>query len=128
MLQDPISDCLTRIRNAYARRKSHTDVYASKENKALLSVLTEQGSIKGFADAEDYRYITVELAYSNRIPSMRSATRISKPSLRRYSKAKSLPRYKSGLSYGIVSTSKGMMTTHHARVENLGGELICVIE
>lgn len=128
MLQDPIADLLTRLRNAYARSKKQTDVYASKENRAILTVLQDQGSIKGFSDHEDKRFIVVDLSYSSGRPSMKSAVRVSKPSLRQYFKVKDLPRYKCGLAYGIVSTSKGMMTSHNARNNNFGGELICVIE
>ena len=130
MLQYEIADCLTRIRNAYLRRHASTKVRKTKFNVSVLKVLQEQGSIKSFEDGkdDDKYFVIVHLAYVNNRPSMKSAKISSRPGLRVYHGVSDIPRFKSGLSYGIISTSKGVMTTHQAVAAGLGGELICVIE
>ena len=130
MLQDPISDCLTRIRNAYARKKVSTLVHVSKQNQSILTVLKEQGSIQDFTQVEEGRHpmIEVVLAYSNNRPSLLKVDRKSRPGLRVYMAYRDLPVFKSNLAYGIISTPKGMMTTQQAKIEKLGGEIICVVE
>ena len=87
-------------------------------------------SIKSFEDGkEDDKYlIIVTLAYVNNRPSMKSVKVCSEPGLRVYYGVSDIPRFKSGLSYGVISTSKGVMTTHQAVAAGLGGELICVVE
>lgn len=130
MLQYEIADCLTRIRNAYLRRHASTKVRKTKFNASVLKVLLEQGSIKSFEDGvdADKYYIIVQLAYVNSRPSMKSVDIKSRPGLRVYYGVADIPRFKSGLSYGIITTSKGVMTSHQAVAAGLGGELICVVE
>ena len=131
MLQDPISDCLTRIRNAYARKKPSTVVHMSKQNQSILAVLKEQGSIKDFAMLEqenDHPMIEVVLSYHNHRPSLLKIDRKSRPGLRVYMGYRDIPVYKSNLAYGIISTPKGVMTTQQAKKDKLGGELICIVE
>lgn len=129
MLQYEVADCLTRIKNGYAVSKPVVTVRKTKLNIQLLSVMQSQGSIKGVAMKEDDQYhIDVELAYSGGRPAMRDVKVHSRPAIRRYYKAKDIPLFKSGLSYGIISTSKGLMTTHQAKKTGVGGELICIVE
>ena len=131
MLQDPISDCLTRIRNAYARKKSSTLVHLSKQNLAILEVLKEQGSISDFAvlkQEDAHSMIEVVLSYHNNRPSLIKVDRKSRPGLRVYMGYRDIPVFKSNLAYGIISTSAGMMTTQQAKEKKLGGELICIVE
>ena len=130
MLQCEIADCLTRIRNAYAVGKKQTVVRKTKLNLAVLSVMKQQGSIKDYAEggSENPYLMTVDLAYAQGRPSMKSVSVYSRPGYRRYDKASGIPTFKSGLSYGVITTSKGVMTTHEAKELNLGGEILCVVE
>lgn len=129
MLNYEIADCLTRIRNATMKKHPSVLVRKTKFNKQVLKVLKEQGSIKDFADdANNERMIHVELSYVNGRSSLKSVKVESRPGLRKYFRAKEIPLFKSGLSYGVISTSKGVMTTHQAAQMGVGGELICVVE
>ncbi|MCP8352500.1 30S ribosomal protein S8 [Candidatus Synchoanobacter obligatus] len=130
MLQYEIADCLTRIRNAYLRGQSKTKVRKTKFNASVLAVLKEQGSIKGYENGQgdDKYFIVVSLMYINRRPSLRSVKVCSRPGLRVYHACDKIPTFKSGLAYGVMSTSKGMMTTHQAKSAGVGGELVCVVE
>jgi len=130
MLQYEIADCLTRIRNAYLRRHASTKVRKTKFNVSVLKVLQEQGSIKSFEEGieDDKYFVIVHLSYINNRPSMKSVKMVSRPGLRVYYGVADIPRYKSGLAYGVITTSKGVMTTHQAVSAGLGGELICVVE
>ena len=130
MLQDPISDCLTRIRNAYARGKDSTVVHVSKQNNSILRVLKEQGSIKDYSvvEGQSHPMIEVMLSYHGSQPSLLKIKRASKPSVRVYMGYRDIPVFKSNLAYGIISTPQGMMTTQQAKENKLGGELICIVE
>lgn len=129
MLQYEIADCLTRIKNGYAVSKSVVRVRKTKLNIRLLAVMQEQGSIKGVEMIEeDPFHMNVELAYRQGRPALRDVKIHSRPAIRRYYKAKDVPLFKSGLSYGVISTSAGLMTTHQAKQAGLGGELICIVE
>lgn len=129
MLQYEIADCLTRIKNGYAVAKPVVTVRKTKLNIQVLGVLQAQGSIKGVMMKEDDPFhMDVELAYSQGKPAMRDARIASRPAIRRYFKVKDIPTFKSGLSYGVISTSKGVMTTQEAKKAVVGGELICIVE
>ena len=129
MLQFEVADCLTRIRNAYMKKHKSTIVRKNKFNAAILKVLAEQGSIKSFSEVEDDKNaLKVELSYVNGRPSLRSVKVSSRPGLRVYHGAQEIPQFKSGLAYGVISTSKGVMTTQQAKSVGVGGELICVVE
>lgn len=129
MLQYEIADCLTRVRNAYMKKHKSTVVRKNKFNTSVLAVLADQGSIKAVSEIEDdANALKVELAYVRGRPSLRSVKISSRPGLRVYMGAKDIPPFKSGLGYGIISTSKGVMTTQQAKQAGIGGELICVVE
>lgn len=130
MLQDPISDFLNRIKNGYSVNKQEVVINFSNVTVAILEVLEDQGSIKKFDIDETgvFKKIVVHLAYNGGRKAMLNVRRISKPSMRVYKKCSEMPRFKNGLAYGIVSTSKGMMTTQQAVNAKLGGELICEVD
>lgn len=129
MLQYEIADCLTRIKNGYAVKKETVVVRKTKMNIEVLRVMQEQGSVAGVVQKEDDAFhMDVKLAYSQGYPSMRDVKIASRPAIRKYFKSADIPTFKSGLSYGVISTSKGMMTTHQAKRAGVGGELICVVE
>lgn len=129
MLNYELADCLTRIRNAYMKRHKDVHVRKTKLNMAVLAVLKEQGAIADFAaDADSDRTITIVLKYANSRPAMKSIKCVSRPGLRVYYSSQDIPRYKSGLAYGVISTSKGVMTSQQAKAAGVGGELLCVVE
>ena len=117
-LQDPISDMLTRIRNAYGAEKESVQIPHSNRKSELAGILKREGYIRDFnVEAQDgKRSLRVFLKYSADDESViHGLQRISKPSLRRYAKAKSMPRVLGGLGVAIVSTSSGMLTDREAR-------------
>lgn len=129
-MQDPISDMLTRIRNAGIRRHADVLVPASKHKADILRVLKEQGYIEGYAndEKEGKPFFRVALKYFNGKSVISTIKRESSPSLRRYSGVDALPRVLGGLGCLIVTTSKGVMTDQQARKQSVGGEIICSVE
>lgn len=129
-MQDPISDMITRIRNAQAVGEVQVRFPASKFKLSILKVLKEEGYIKSFDEetADGKRNITVELKYYQDRPVIERITRVSKPGLRIYKDTKSLPTVRAGMGIAIVSTSKGVMTEKTARAQQLGGEVLCLVE
>ena len=129
-MNDPISDMLSRIRNAQAAEKDIVLVPASNVKKAILSVLQQEGYINGFEDAQDERghpAINVELKYYQGKPVITKLQRYSKPGLRQYSASKEIPMVSNGLGVTIVSTSHGVMSDTEARSKNFGGEVLCQV-
>jgi len=125
---DPISDMITRIRNAQLRGLSTVIIPDSKLRARILDVLKEEGYIgdyKKTSNEKSNKFLTVNLKYNNGIPVIREISRVSKPGRRIYSKADSIPRIQNGLGIAIVSTSKGIMTDNDARSKKIGGEIIC---
>ena len=131
MITDPISDYLTRIRNAMMARHRVVEIPSSKTKKAITKILYDQGYIINYKleDKGPQGLIKIALKYNDetKVPAIKSIKRISKPGLRRYSGASSLPRVLNGLGIAIVSTSKGVMTDKQARNENIGGEVLCYV-
>ena len=129
--QDPISDCLTRIRNGLMRGKSNVFVPYSKLKHELVNVLVTEGYLKGCVKTDDSvsdkPMINVELKYHNEEPVIKELKRISKPSLRKYSSSTSLDSVKNGLGSYILSTNQGLMTDKDARAKNIGGEILCEV-
>jgi len=125
---DPISDMITRIRNAQMRQLNNVTVPNSKFRARILDILKQEGFIsnyKSLTDADKKFNISVELKYSNGLPVIKEIKRVSKPGRRIYAKASSIPKIQNGLGLAIVSTSKGIMTDNEARSQNIGGEIIC---
>ena len=128
-LQDPTSDCLTRIRNGLMRGKKVVNAPFSKFKHELVSLLVKEGYIASCEKIklEGKDSLSITLKYINEDPAIREIKRISKPSLRRYSSSSGLPEVKNGLGIFILSTNKGLMSDKDARSQNIGGEVICEV-
>ncbi|MGX7591069.1 30S ribosomal protein S8 [Candidatus Karelsulcia muelleri] len=128
MITDPIADCLTRIRNGCLAKKDIIYIQYSKIKTNIIKILLEQGFIVNYK-LKPNKSIKVYLKYI--YPKKKSVIkyikRISKPSLRKYSSSKNLPRVLNGLGIAIISTSKGIITDKLARKKKLGGEIICYV-
>lgn len=128
-MNDPISDLLTRIRNAQARGKPEVVLPSSKAKIAILKVCEEEGYINGYTveGTEQKPVLKVMLKYHNNKPVFELIKRISRPGLRTYKKHDELPRVMDGYGVAIVTTSKGVMSDRAARALGLGGEILCFI-
>ena len=127
---DPISDLITRIRNAQMRAKPKVSTPGSKMRANVLEVLKTEGYIRGFASVaheSGRNELEVELKYFDGAPVIREIERVSKPGRRVYASVKALPRINNGLGISILSTPKGVMADHDARDANVGGEIICTV-
>ena len=132
MYTDPISDYLTRIRNANSSGHRDVDIPASKIKKEITKILFDQGYILSykFEDTQNNQgNIKIALKYDRitKEPVIKKIQRLSTPGLRQYTASDNLPRILNGLGVSIVSTSKGVMTGKQAAKENVGGELICYV-
>src|SRR6476620_11571207 len=127
---DPISDLITRIRNAQMRSKNKVSTPGSKMRENVLEVLKSEGYIRGYATLEHSSgrsEIEIELKYFDGEPVIREISRVSKPGRRVYASVKALPRVNNGLAAAILSTPKGMTADHDARDINVGGEILCTV-
>lgn len=131
MITDPISDYLTRIRNAMMAGHKVVEIPASNLKKDMTKILYDQGYILNykFEDKGHQGTIKIALKYDKltKEPVIKKMKRVSRPGLRTYKGAKELPRILNGLGVAIVSTSKGVMTDKQARQENVGGEVLCLV-
>ena len=132
MFTDPISDYLTRIRNASMAGILVLDIPASKVKKEITKILFDQGYILSykFENTDNNQgNIKIALKYDKLTKEsvIKKIQRIGTPGLRKYASANKLPRILNGLGISIVSTSKGVMTGKQAARENIGGELICYV-
>jgi len=130
MNTDPISDFLTRIRNANLVGKDNVAIPYSKIKSSITEILKTEGLIEDFniMDEDKMKMLNLNLSYKNEgSPRINGLRRISKPGLRVYSRKGEIPRYFGELGVTIVSTSKGIMTHKQAWKERLGGEVICVV-
>ncbi len=130
MLTDPISDYLTRVRNALSARHPELEVPASKLKVELSRILAEQGYIDGY-EVEPTRVgesIRVRLRYTDdRQPVITGLERVSRPGRRRYVTSAEVPRVRGGMGTAILSTSAGVMTGHEARQKGVGGEVVAYV-
>ena len=126
---DPISDFLTRIRNASKAKKIKVEIPSSKMKAGLAEILKKNGYIYDYKIDEDNKQnvISVLLKYSDGVPAINGLKRISKPGLRIYKKSDELPRVLNGLGTAVISTSKGLLTEKEARRQEAGGEVVCYI-
>ncbi|PIP60417.1 30S ribosomal protein S8 [Candidatus Uhrbacteria bacterium CG22_combo_CG10-13_8_21_14_all_47_17] len=129
MYTDPISDFLTRIRNAQSAGHETVTLPGSRIKFAIAKVLQKEGYLSGVKETINGQKKTLEvgLKYEGKIPSIRSVKRISKPGCRVYRKSSELKRVLSGQGVAILSTSAGIMTNNEARRRKLGGEVLCEI-
>ena len=127
-LQDPISDMLTRIRNAQKATKVTVAMPCSSQKVNIASVLKNEGYISDFKVSDDAKKeLTIELKYYQGKPVIESIKRISRPGLRIFKSKDELPSVNAGLGIAIISTSSGLMTEKQARVAGHGGEVICTV-
>jgi small subunit ribosomal protein S8 len=128
-MQDPLSDMLTRIRNAQMAGKTGVEMPGSKLKAAVANVLKEEGYIADFNATSDQGKprLAIELKYFQGKPVIAEIDRVSRPGLRRYSGKDDLPSVRAGLGVAIVSTSKGVMTERAARAAGVGGEVLCTV-
>jgi small subunit ribosomal protein S8 len=129
MMNDPIGDLLSRIRNAQMRNKSKVTSPNSKLRESVLEVLKSEGYIRAYTvvEREGRAEIEIELKYFDGAPVIREIERVSKPGRRVYTSVRNLPRINNGLGVAIVSTPKGVMADHQARDANVGGEILCTV-
>ncbi|HEX5801665.1 MAG TPA: 30S ribosomal protein S8 [Azospira sp.] len=128
-MSDPISDMLTRIRNAQQAEKASVAMPSSKLKVAIAKVLKDEGYVEDFAVREAAGKPTLEIGlkyYAGR-PVIERIERVSKPGLRVYKGSTDIPRVMNGLGVAIVSTPKGVMTDRKARASNVGGEVLCIV-
>ncbi|SNZ01597.1 MULTISPECIES: 30S ribosomal protein S8 [Flagellimonas] len=131
MLTDPISDYLTRIRNASSAGHRVVDIPASNLKRQITKILFDQGYILSykFEDDKVQGNIKIALKYDKftKEPVIKKLQRVSKPGLRKYTGSGELPRVLNGLGVAIISTSHGVMTSKQAKQENVGGEVLCYV-
>lgn len=124
---DTIGDALIRIKNGYMVRKSEVSLRYSKLISEICKLFKKEGYIESYKVDEKDREITVILKYNARVPSLTNVKRVSRPSLRIYKGAKSLPTVLNGLGIAVISTPQGLMTNKEARKQNLGGEVLALV-
>jgi small subunit ribosomal protein S8 len=129
MVNDPLGDMLTRIRNASLRGKSTVRTPASKIRRWVLDVLKAEGYIRGYEEVtqDGHPEIEISLKYFDGRPVIRELKRVSTPGRRVYSGSKGLPQVRQGLGVAIVSTPQGVMSDAQARTANVGGEVLCTV-
>ena len=129
-ITDPISDMLTRIRNANSANKPGVSMPSSKVLVEVARVMAEEGYIAGYEveDTKPQKTLHITLKYGNRgAKVIEGIRRISKPGMRVYRAAADLPRVLGGIGTAIVSTSRGMMCDRDARKSGIGGEIIAYV-
>ncbi|MCF8242191.1 MAG: 30S ribosomal protein S8 [Melioribacteraceae bacterium] len=126
---DPIADFLTRIRNAVGAKKKFVDIPSSNMKAGMAELLKQTKFIRDYNVIEDSKQniLRIHLQYLNGQSSITGIKKISTPGLRNYVNKDQLPRVLNGLGIAIISTSKGLMTDHQARKEQVGGEVVCHI-
>lgn len=129
MIQDPIADMLTRIRNAQRSFHVTAAMPASRLKIQLAQLLKDEGYIKDFKVEEDgsKRHLLVELKYYQGRPVIDELRRVSRPGLRIYRGRDELPKVRNGYGVAVVSTSKGLMSDRSARAAGHGGEILCYV-
>jgi small subunit ribosomal protein S8 len=129
-LTDPVSDFLTRVRNAIKARQQKVDIPHSKLKAEIARILKEEGYIANFktTDEEGHKFLRVYLKYSSDNSSpLSDLKRVSRPGCRVYVGHTEIPRVLGGLGINILTTPKGVMTGRQARKEGVGGEVLCEI-
>ncbi len=127
-MTDPISDMLTRIRNAARAELPEVLVPHSRIKESIAQVLKREGYVAEVGvEGKPHKAIKIKLKYSGRKPVIEGLRRISAPGLRRYIGSQEVPRVRGGLGVSILSTPEGVMTGAQARKKNVGGELLCEV-
>lgn len=129
-MTDPVSDLLTRIRNASAARHDSVDVPSSKLKLEIVRILKEEGYVSGYHQVQDNKQgmIRIQLRYATgKNPVISSIERVSRPGCRVYADKSEIPSVLGGLGVCVVSTSQGVFTGKQAQEKGLGGEVLCTI-
>lgn len=129
-MSDPISDYLTRVRNALKAGKKTVDIPYSKFKEAISDILKKTSFIEDFKvieSEEKFRFISIKLKYADGDSVILGLKRVSRPGIRRYVNNETIPRVRNGMGIAIVSTSKGLMTDKEARKLKVGGEVVCEV-
>lgn len=128
-MTDPITDMLTRIKNAYLAKKRTVNVPHSKVKEAIAQVLVDKKYIHGFevTGNSPQPQLVITLAYDGKRPMLTDVKRVSKPGRRMYAPALRIPKTLGGYGLTIISTSKGIMSDADARKQNIGGEVLCQV-
>jgi small subunit ribosomal protein S8 len=127
-MSDPISDMLTRIRNAGAAQLPSVELPHSRIKESVAKLLQQQGYITDVSvEGDTKKKLKMRLKFNGKKSVIEGLKRVSSPGLRRYVGATEIPRVRGGLGVAIVSTSEGLLTDQQARKKNLGGELLCYI-
>ena len=127
-MNDPISDMLTRIRNANQALLPNVELPHSRIKESIAGILKREGYIADFAvEGKLPRTIKLRLKYQGKKSIIEGLRRVSTPGLRRYVGATDIPRVRGGLGVAVLSTSEGLLTDVQARKRKLGGELICYV-
>ncbi|MBP3275394.1 30S ribosomal protein S8 [Kandleria sp.] len=129
MVNDPIADMLTRIRNANQQRHEEVSIPTSKLKVELAKILTNEGFVAGYrVEGEGVKSnIIITLKYKGNERVITGLKRVSKPGLRQYAKSNEIPKVLNGLGIVILSTSQGLLTDKEARAKNIGGEVLAYI-
>ena len=131
MVTDPIADFLTRVRNAQLAGHRIVEIPASNLKKRITEILYDQGYILKYKFEDDTKQGVIKIALkydpSSKEPAIKALERVSRPGLRQYASPTEFKRVKNGLGIAIISTSKGVMTDKQAKVQNVGGEILCHI-
>ena len=127
-MHDPISDMLTRIRNASRALQPNVEVPHSKLKESIANVLKKEGYVSEVSvDGKAIKTIKLKLKYEGKRAVIEGLRRVSTPGIRRYTGSQEVPRVRGGLGVAILSTSEGVMTGVQARKKNIGGELLCYV-
>jgi small subunit ribosomal protein S8 len=129
-MTDPIADMLTRLRNAARARKTEFTVPYSKLKSEIARILEKEGYIAGFeleTPEKGHPNLKIRNKFVNKASAIAGLQRVSKPGLRRYVTANEVPRVLGGMGIAVLSTSRGVLTGHEARRQNVGGEILAYI-
>ncbi len=130
-MTDPISDYLTRLRNAIKANHKMVEVPASKMKKEITKILFEKGYILNYKFEDDSKQGVIKVALKfnpvTKLSAIKDLRRVSRPGLRRYTGVDTMTRVLNCLGIAIISTSKGVMTDKEAKAQKVGGEVICYI-
>jgi len=127
-MTDPISDSLTRLRNASKARLDNCVMPHSRLKEAIVGILKAEGYVADFSssvDAQGHKTLVVKMKYVDGVPAITGITRVSTPGRRLYYRYSDIPRVLNGLGIAILSTSRGLMKDADCRRNKAGGELLC---
>jgi small subunit ribosomal protein S8 len=127
-MTDPISDLLTRLRNAGQAFLPEIQLPHSKLKEGIAKLLKQEGYVSEVVvEGKPIKKLKIKLKYSGRKPVLEGSRRVSSPGLRRYVGSAAVPRVRGGMGTSILSTPEGIMTGTQARKKNVGGELLCEV-